>query len=355
MEKYLLEKSLYFYMKRLQGERERNVYLRLMDGILNFKEVILIDEVISNERIATIMEYIQKDRPDIFWIDGGCSLTREGELVLDITPSYMHSRIDAEKMMQAMVKSKYYKELDQLLSKKESSFEKALAAYEYIIQHTEYEVNAIGKTSGYYREYAHDIHGVILKERAVCSGYSKTYQYFLTRHGVPCTVVSGVAQGGRHQWNLVNLGGEYYYIDTTWGDPVFSGGEKKDPDYISYDYFCITTEELEQSHQPIFDEKMPLCTATTCNYYRMFDLVEDAYSMQRVGTHILSARRRKKKEAIIKYSNRTAYRLAVQKLFMDKEIHKVFQLVEFTGEKFKGGKVSYNLNDEFYTIRINVE
>ena len=62
--------------------------------------------------------------------------------------------------------------------------------------------------------------------QSVCAGYSKATQYLLEQLGVFCTYVTGkTTEGGNHAWNLVKCNGDYYYVDTTWGDPVFQQEE----------------------------------------------------------------------------------------------------------------------------------
>lgn len=353
MKNYILDKALYFYMDRLKSEEEKNIYKLILRGLLNFEADIELRTTLSDDTVSMILEYVLKDRPDIFWYGNQHSVVSRGHIIMHISPQYLYSQKEAESMIRKMTGSKFFRELDALLAKKDSSFGKALVAYEYIIKNAEYEVRAIGKTTGRYREYSHGIHGIVLEGKAVCSGYAKTYQYFLTRHNVPCTVVSGKTGRGRHEWNLVQLSGDYYYVDTTWGDPVMVGGGK-DPDYISYDFFCITTKMLEESHRPKLDYPMPICTATDYNYYRFFDIIDDSFSVERVATRILTARRKKEKEAFIKYSNRTAFRTAVKKLFEEDEIFHAFRLIAIATGEEPIKNVSYHTNEENLTIRIKI-
>lgn len=52
---------------------------------------------------------------------------------------------------------------------------------------------------------------------AVCDGYADVFEAFMFRLGIPCTYVSGYANGS-HAWNQVNIDGTWYVIDTTWYD-----------------------------------------------------------------------------------------------------------------------------------------
>ncbi|MBY0757321.1 hypothetical protein K5V21_17975 [Clostridium sardiniense] len=63
-----------------------------------------------------------------------------------------------------------------------------------------------------------DIRGTFIAHEAICGGYSKGYEYLLQRLGIEAIWVNGYA-GGPHAWNFVNLYGNWYLSDTTWGGP----------------------------------------------------------------------------------------------------------------------------------------
>lgn len=115
----------------------------------------------------------------------------------------------------------------------------------------------------------------------MCAGYARTTQYLLNRLGIPCTYVTGTTRSGAHGWNLVLADDDWYYLDPTWGDPLFSDGEKA-PDYVSYNYFCVTGEELFQTHTPDDTFPLPQCTATACNYFARNGLLLDRYDYDTV-------------------------------------------------------------------------
>lgn len=88
---------------------------------------------------------------------------------------------------------------------------------------------------------------------AVCSGYSRSFQYLLKKAGIMSVQVSGlggsftdgISDEGPHGWNLVLLDGEWYETDCTWDDPGFEriGLDESTIEYIeSLDdaYFAST-------------------------------------------------------------------------------------------------------------------
>ena len=106
---------------------------------------------------------------------------------------------------------------------------------------------------------------------SVCQGYAKATQYLLNHLGVPCTLVQGrVDTGEAHAWNLVQVDGSFYYVDTTWGDASYQmedGSAESTLPEINYDYLCVTTEDLLRTHSIDSVVPMPECTDRAANYY----------------------------------------------------------------------------------------
>ena len=72
-----------------------------------------------------------------------------------------------------------------------------------------------------------NIYSVFVNQRSVCAGYSKATQYLSGEAGRLLYLCDRRKQEGNqsHAWNLVLCEGDYYYVDTTWGDPVFQSEE----------------------------------------------------------------------------------------------------------------------------------
>ena len=113
---------------------------------------------------------------------------------------------------------------------------KAAVLHDYLVINVEYDYDnyTIPKVS--FNAYGALVNGV-----AVCNGYALAYKYLLNQAGIECYMVT--SQSMDHAWNLVKLDGEYYHVDTTWGDPV--------PDMVGrvcHDYLLCSETNFENHH-----------------------------------------------------------------------------------------------------------
>ena len=335
MNNFILERSMYYYFNLLD-DKEKSLYKTFLHAVLNMKAKLKITEPFTSKQIEKISNYVINDKPDIFWYRGRLTLSSVNNVIVELEFHYTYDNNQVNNIIRNIENCAYYKMINEQLKVLKSDFEKALKLYELIIKNSEYEKRAI-TIGGPDYNYAYGLEGILLKHRAVCAGYAKTFQYFANKHNIRTTIVTGYAKNERHAWNLIDLYGEYYYIDATWGDPTFSDDVKKDTDYIIYDFFCFDTAKLEVSHKPVLDTPMPRCTATKYNYYEFFDMVDTYYSIERVAQHILNTLKKGENKVVIKYETQLAYQTAVEKLFVKSE---VFDAIKLAGNYAKGLKVA---------------
>ena len=259
-----------FYYQQLK-ENEKQVYKEILEGIRKNREEIYI-HASDAERANEIFQYILKDHPDIFWCDGTISATTYGgtETYTVLKPTYTYDEASKE-TMRAEIEGAVSQCLSGI-SAEDSEYNKILYVYEYIVDTVDYDLEAPDNQN---------IYSVFMHRRSVCAGYSKAAQYLLERLGVFCTYVTGTTSGGQnHAWNLVKCEGDYYYMDVTWGDPVFKASEGEDVNQfqmISYDFMLCDDGELLKNHTPDRDVPLPACTTMNRNYYMMNNMYYTSY------------------------------------------------------------------------------
>ena len=89
-----------------------------------------------------------------------------------------------------------------------TTYEKILAAHDYICKHVEYSYKTQEEVPGYDCRSAYD---ALAEGESVCTGYALLFQKFMDMMGIPCFV----ADDNEHTWNIVCIDGEWYHIDCT--------------------------------------------------------------------------------------------------------------------------------------------
>ncbi|MDE5764701.1 MAG: hypothetical protein K2N49_06920 [Ruminococcus sp.] len=144
---------------------------------------------------------------------------------LSYTPRYRITIEQEEYMTQKIAEV-----IDELDMDGMDDYDKLKTIYEYIINHVDY---AYGSSD----ELRYTAYGALANGSAVCQGYAVLLYRLAKEAGISCRFVSGTAGGGAHAWNIAEINGIYYYLDSTWDDTSVS---------IKYcNYFLKGTEDFE--------------------------------------------------------------------------------------------------------------
>ena len=128
----------------------------------------------------------------------------------------------------------------QVVTSDMSDYDVAKALHDYLILNCDYDKRLY---SGDLPYISYTANGALLEGSAVCAGYAKAYEALMNAAGIPCECVTGNTTRGYHAWNLVQIDGAWYHVDTTWDDPINKGG-----DYIRYDYFLKSDSYMSRDH-----------------------------------------------------------------------------------------------------------
>lgn len=122
-----------------------------------------------------------------------------------------------------------------------NDYDKVKFVHDYIVENVRYDKNK-EKFSAY--------EGLINKE-TVCQGYALLTYRMLVQAGVKCRYVvgeyipKGEDSGENHAWNIVKLGGKWYYMDSTWDACAY---EQVPNDINKYLYFLKGSDSFNEEH-----------------------------------------------------------------------------------------------------------
>jgi hypothetical protein len=87
----------------------------------------------------------------------------------------------------------------------------------------------------------------------------------------------GVGDGDFHEWNLVNVGGSWGYVDVTWGDT-------DDDSVYTHAYLGLTSDEMQRSGHTVTDGySYPSVTGTGMDCFRRNNILYGALSADKMS------------------------------------------------------------------------
>lgn len=131
-----------------------------------------------------------------------------------------------------------------------SDFEKVKIIHDWIVKNTRYADDEY--SSGSYdlgnSVTAYQPLAIFKYGKGVCQAYAETFNLLAREVGLGSILIGGKAYNysgwGKHAWNIVNVDGELYHIDTTWDDFSLSDGTQ----YLRHDYFLIDDATMSKDH-----------------------------------------------------------------------------------------------------------
>ena len=264
----ILEEYSNKYYYSVLTSKQKKLYQMLYKGVSEHTAEIDVTSLQCNatdlEKAFYAMDY---DNPQFFWLSSGYTYSYIANTIYYVQPTYSRTAKEAAELL-----PKVEAAADAIVEnalKKEDLFERVLYIHDVIVNRTDYTL-----TGG---EHIRDVDGVLLKGKALCEGYAKSFAYLCQLMGIECICVIGDSEGP-HMWNLVKLDGEWYHMDVTFDDPI---GET--PTCI-YTYFCVTEDDICQTHSIDDWLDIPEATEDDFNYYKemnitVYDTAVTAYNM----------------------------------------------------------------------------
>lgn len=244
------------YVFNTLTDEDKVLYITIYDALTEYRESdpIVVEDI---DTVNRVYNCVMIDNPELFYVEGIDVIMTESASRKYCTLSGNYS-VREDQMSSLLAQAD--KEVDRIIASIPAGctdYEKIVYIYEYIAENTDYVPES---------QNNQNIISVLLNKSSVCSGYAKTFQYIMYRLGIPCTIVTGRAgvPSVNHAWNMVELDGEYYHVDATWGD-------MQNYKIICYDYLMIDDETISETHRVVSDIVYPECSSDDYNYYVVTD------------------------------------------------------------------------------------
>ena len=327
------------------NDEEKIAYFEIADIISNYKSEVdlsTLDVDVVNNAVKAVI----RDKPEFFYFDWyNLMVTKRNNRVINISfnASYLMDKETAKNKQNQIEYT--IKDLITNAENLPTDYDKALAVYTWIIQHTEYQINLHNSSK---------IDGIILDKRGQCAGYAQAVQYILNKLGISAGYITGVARNEPHAWNIVKLDNEYYHMDATWGDPIYSDSSIIDSNAIDYTYFAMNETQIRKTRTINEGQNIPNATSTKYNYFNMEGLHLKEYSLNTIYPLFFEACKQKQSSITLQFETVELCNLATKSLIENNDIDKILQTLVLNGlTDVSTENVRYSQNGVHLKIFIN--
>ncbi|SCW68294.1 Glucan-binding domain-containing protein (YG repeat) [Ruminococcaceae bacterium YRB3002] len=123
-----------------------------------------------------------------------------------------------------------------------SAVEKALYIHDYIVTHCSYDEDP--------DNYHYNAYDCLINGSAVCQGYSMAFDHIASKVGLDSWLIS--SKDLDHAWNMVKAGSNYYFIDSTWDDPMYNY-KPLYPGFCKHEYFLLSNAKMHKNKHNVDD------------------------------------------------------------------------------------------------------
>ena len=134
-----------------------------------------------------------------------------------------------------------------------TDYGKAKAIYGYITENVKYDFEGLDDDSDYLKYSAY---GALVENSAVCQGYAALLYRMLLEQGIDSRVIT--SDKLNHAWNIAELSGMYYYMDSTW-DSASDGQTAREEYFLKgkSDFMGHDTDD-SQCGTPLYNALYPM-------------------------------------------------------------------------------------------------
>lgn len=221
----------------------------IKNGFMNYESVIDISKfelplsAESQDKITEVINYVRKI-PEMFCVDVNLEMKLTGYevapgkvIITGIKVTYGNTPEDAQAALSEL-NTKIDQVIEENITDGMTDLQKLLKLHDYIVLNTVYDT----KGSLPDRDNGASAYDILVCGNGVCEGYAQAYNMLLDRVGIESIMVTSYDMN--HAWNLVNLEGEWYHVDTTWDDPVPDA-----PGQVNHKYFLLSDETIKTTNE----------------------------------------------------------------------------------------------------------
>ena len=221
---------------------EKLLYHDIYSAVYSHNSDLKLNQSSTPCEIRNAIRWIMRDNPDIFWFAHQYHYD-EASSTIHFQYTFSPERV---KTIQQSINNVIENDFCTAYVKKLSRQEQVAYVYKWLVSYCIYNANSA---------YNQNIYSVFVRRNSVCTGYAKAAQYLFNLLGIESRLVFGRLhndkEDGRHCWNLIKVGKEYYHFDACFGDSILDNVAIKSGvqelfkiDGINYKFLCVSTDEI---------------------------------------------------------------------------------------------------------------
>lgn len=336
--------SLPYYYYQLSDEAQ-DFYVCLRQAIIDYKSKIKLEINFDDDEIDKVAELLVFHDPLTFNVDD-VTYRKTSKTAAVFTPEYRYSKETYDKMVK-----EYNKKAKTILGKLTddmSTYKKIKTIHDYIIKETVYDLDAKNNEN---------IYGVLVKNKAKCDGYAKTFTYICGKAGIRTVTVPGISlqtddKENGHMWNKVYYNKKWYNVDVTWDDPTTNMKNN-----LQYDYFMVSDKDLSKTHkEEPMGFKIPKASDSSKNYFKVYKKYagdgDDAVAFFK--SELKSAAKAEKNKVMIKCSSKAALEKVDDFLSDDGVFDYLRQVQKSSNKDLVDAYFIYYVDSNMMTVTVNI-
>ena len=345
----------YYYANYLTG-KEQELYNQFTEAIAAMEPEIDISALqMVKEEVWAVWLAVTMDHPEFHWWShysfNAKALLDGKKTVVSVSFTYTIDQAERQRRQE---------ELDAIvpmylegITEESGDYDAAMQVFINLTRELDYDSLTLDREKRQkYRDWdkpddLRNIYGALVKKKPVCEGYARAYQYLLQKLGMEAIMVAGDCRpDGRHAWNIINMEGNYYHMDVTWGD-----GSNTDPnksrENISFGYFGLTDQDILLSRTIDSTPVAPSCTAKDCNYFvrnGLYFVCYDHKTIKQTLTEFLAGGQKERID--LRFCNASVFNAACKHLLDNGGIFEVLRSSNETA------KVTYIKDDKLHILSV---
>ncbi len=278
------------------SDSEKEIYNKIVESLSNFEPKIPLDcDAKTFEKILELIRIEQLSFSQV--VDRSIGDFDSDAQKYNVDMQYRFTSVQIEQMNFEVQKKA--DEIMQGIKDDMTDYQMLKYFHDYLITNCESSTDD---------EYADTMYGTLIRKKALCEGYAKTFSYLCNRAGIPNMIVTGYT-GVAHMWNMVQLDGKWYHVDVTWDNPDSRISEYF-PDLILYQYF-LTTDDVVENYREIYANLFtpPKADDQSMTYFNKENFAPEDYddTLQILNKILPNVKGKNKRYMMLKFDSNDMY------------------------------------------------